>query len=115
MDPLSSAATSSVAGDSFRFRLFAGALGISGLALASLQGLRWEHVVAHGLLILLPWIGSGPLEFARVTLPLWVTGLVADSQRWLPLLGNVHTADIHAVEAFLFPAGRGITWPEWFN
>jgi hypothetical protein len=49
-----------------------------------------------------------------VTLPLWITGMVVDGQRWLPLLGTVHTADIHSLEAFLFPAARGVTWPEWF-
>jgi membrane-associated phospholipid phosphatase len=98
-----------------RFRLISSVLGLAGLGVAVLQGLRWEHVVAHGLLIGLPWTGNRALEFTRVTLPLWVTGMVVDGQRWLPLLGNVHTADIHSLEAVLFPAARGITWPEWFN
>jgi hypothetical protein len=40
--------------------------------MASFQSLRWEHGLAHGLLIVLPWIGSGPLEFTRVSLPLWI-------------------------------------------
>lgn len=98
-----------------RFRLLTSVLGVSGLVVATLQGLRFEHVVAHGLLIGLPWTGNRALEFTRVTLPLWITGMVVDAQRWLPLLGSVHTADVHSLEAFLFPAARGITWPEWFN
>ncbi len=98
-----------------RFRLISSVLGFSGLVVAAFQGLRWEHVVAHGLLIGLPWTGNRALDFTRVTLPLWITGMVVDAQRWLPLLGTVHSADIHSLEAFLFPAARGITWPEWFN
>jgi membrane-associated phospholipid phosphatase len=89
-------------------------LGALHLGWASLQGLRWEHVAADSILIFFPWFGPRFLNFVRLALPLWITGVLVDSQRYLPLLGTIHTGDIRALEIALFPAGS-VSWPEWFN
>src|SRR5712692_10565537 len=40
-----------------RFRWVALLLGLAHLCVAAVQGLRWEHAAADGVLIVLPWIG----------------------------------------------------------
>ncbi len=96
------------------FRWVCLALGISHLAFATAIGLRWEHVAADSLLLLLPWMGPKGLAAARAALPLWFTGVVVDNSRYLPLLGTIHNSDIWRLEMSLFRVGP-ITWPEWFN
>ncbi len=91
------------------------ALGGGHLALAAAGGLRWEHVLADGILIVLPWIGPRSLAFVRAALPLWITGVLVDNQRYLPLLGKIHTGDIRTLEIALFPGPGGISWPEWLD
>lgn len=85
------------------------------LAIVSLTGLRPEHVIADGLIIGLPWVGPRALTFAKAALPLWITGVVVDNQRYLPLLGKIHTGDMHALELGIFPGPGGVTWPEYLN
>jgi inositol phosphorylceramide synthase catalytic subunit len=107
--------SSFAARDESRFRWLALLLGLGHLAFCALTGLRVEHLLADGLLIMLPWLGDAPLQFIRASLPLWITGVVVDNQRYLPLLGPIHTGDLRALEASLFPSVGGLTWPEWFN
>jgi membrane-associated phospholipid phosphatase len=98
-----------------RFRWLALILGLSHFALAAAGGLRWEHVVADAVLILMPWVGPKSLAFARAAFPLWITGVLVDNQRYLPLLGPIHTGDILRLEISLFPAPGQISWPQWFE
>jgi membrane-associated phospholipid phosphatase len=85
------------------------------LALATAGGLRWEHLAADGVLMVMPWVGPKSLAFVRAALPLWITGVFFDNQRYLPLLGHVHTGDILQLEISLFPAPGQISWPQWFD
>ena len=99
-----------------RFRLVAGVLGIAHLCSVMLTGgLRPEHVIADGLIIGLPWIGPRCFAFAQAALPLWITGVVVDSQRFLPLLGRVHTGDMYRLETSIFPGPHGLAWSQWLN
>lgn len=98
-----------------RFRWVALLLGLAHLGVAALEGLRWEHVAADGLLIALPWIGPRALSFVRAALPLWITGVLVDNVRYVPLLGRIHTGDILALELALFRAPGGISWPQWLD
>ncbi len=99
-----------------RFRWLALALGVGHLAVAAAGGLRWEHVAADAVLILLPWIGPRALAFARAALPLWITGVLVDNVRYVPLLGPIHTGDILRLEMALFPGpGGAISWPQWLD
>jgi membrane-associated phospholipid phosphatase len=96
------------------FRILILVLGLGHLTIASVQGLRWEHVAADGLILILPWIGPRSLAFAKAALPLWITGVLVDNQRYLPLLGPIHSDDIRRWEMTLFRAG-GVSWPEWLD
>jgi len=89
-------------------------LGVVHLTVASFQGLRWEHVAADALILILPWIGPRSLQFAKAALPLWITGVLVDNQRYLPMLGPIHSEKVRALDMVLFRAG-GVSWPEWFN
>jgi membrane-associated phospholipid phosphatase len=98
-----------------RFRLLALILGVGHLAVATWGGLRWEHVAADAVLILLPWVGPRGLAFVRAALPLWITGVVVDNVRYVPLLATIHTDDIRRLEIALFPGPGGLSWPEWLD
>ncbi|MCY1046622.1 phosphatase PAP2 family protein [Corallococcus sp. bb12-1] len=76
---------------------------------------RWEHVAADLLLVVLAWAGAGPRRFLRGAFPLWLTGMILDSQGlWLGLRGTIHTGDLWNLEKALFPAPGGMIWPEWW-
>lgn len=89
------------------------------LLLLALSRLRWEHVLADGLLIVLPWMGARWRAFALAALPFWLVGMAFDAQPlWLHLRGTIHVADLHAWEVQLFPAlvdGARGTWAEAFT
>lgn len=97
------------------FHFTALALGALHLFALSFSGLRPEVVVVDGLLILLPWVGPRALSLTRALLPVWLTAVVVDGQRYLPLLGKIHTGDMHALEMSFFPGPGGVTWPEFLN
>jgi len=97
------------------FRWIALALGLAHLALVSRTGIRWEHIAADGVLIVMPWIGTRSSMFVRAVLPLWIVGVLIDNVRYVPLLGPIHTGDVLRLERVLFPAHGGISWPEWFD
>src|SRR5215831_9613362 len=84
------------------FRWLALLLGLGHLCFSAWTELRGEHVVADGLLILLPWLGDAACQFIRSSVPLWITGVIVDNQRYLPLLGPIHTGDLRSLEASLF-------------
>ncbi|XXF78615.1 phosphatase PAP2 family protein [Myxococcaceae bacterium GXIMD 01537] len=95
-------------------------LGASHLAFVTFVGrLRWEHVAADMLLVGLAWFGPRSRNFLRGALPLWMVGMLMDSQwLWLGLRGTIHTGDLWALEQALFPAkvnGAESTWPGFFN
>ncbi len=97
------------------FRWLALILAVGHLGVAATGGLRWEHVAADAVLILLPWIGPRALAFARAALPLWITGVLVDNVRYVPLLGTIHTGDILRLEMALFPGPGGSSWPQWLD
>jgi membrane-associated phospholipid phosphatase len=97
------------------FRWAALALGLGHLAFAAAGGLRPEHVLADGLIMGLPWVGPRSLAFVRGILPVWLTGVLVDAQRYLPLLGPVHTDDMWKLDAALFHAPGGVPWAQWLN
>ena len=63
----------------------------------------------------MPWFGPRAQAFVRGILPIWLTGVLVEAQRYLPLLGPVHTDDMWKLEVSLFPAPGGIPWAEWLN
>jgi inositol phosphorylceramide synthase catalytic subunit len=84
-------------------------------AMAVLGRLRPEHVLADGLIAILPWIGPGAAALAFLALPVWLAGLLMDSQPFfIGLRGAIHTGDLRNLERALFPAGR-ISWSEWLS
>ena len=59
--------------------------------------------------------GAGPRRFLRGAFPLWLTGMILDSQSlWLGVRGAIHTGDLWNLERTLFPAPGGMIWPEWW-
>lgn len=91
-------------------------LGAGHVAFVTAMGrLRWEHAAANLFIVGLAWAGPGPRRFLRGAMPLWLTGILMDSQwLWLGLRGPVHTGDLWELERALFPAPGGTTWPAWF-
>lgn len=82
----------------------------------ALGRLRWEHAAADLLLVVLAWAGPAPRRFLRGAFPLYLTGMLLDTQwLWLGLRGSVHTGDLWELERSLFPAPGGTTWPAWFE
>ncbi len=64
----------------------------------------------------LPWCGVQARAVARACVPLWLTGVLVDGQRFLPLLGPIRTGDFRALELRFFSAGTPpISWAEWFS
>src|SRR5260370_17333719 len=95
-----------------RFRLLVLALGLGHLTFAAWTGLRWEHVAADAVLVLLPWVGPRGLAFVRAALPLWITGVLVDNVRYVPLIATIHTGDIRGLDIPLFPPPGAVSWPE---
>lgn len=79
------------------------------------SGMRPEVVLVDALVMVLPWVGPRALSFTVALFPVWLTAVVVDGQRYLPLLGKIHTGDMHALELSLFPGPGGVTWPEFLN
>lgn len=97
------------------FQLLALVLGGVHLLAYSVKGIRPEILLADGALMALPWVGPRTLHFVKAIFPIWLTAVVVDGQRYLPLLGKIHTGDMHALELAIFPAPGGVTWPEFLN
>jgi membrane-associated phospholipid phosphatase len=97
------------------FRWVALVLGASHLAFAAWGGLRPEHVIADGLIIVLPWVGPKAYAFVRGALPLWLAGVLVDCQRYMPMLGPIHTGSIWRLDALMFPGPGGQPWPAYFD
>jgi membrane-associated phospholipid phosphatase len=101
---------------SMRFRLVMGVLGIAHLCTVMLTGgLRPEHVIFDALFVGLPWVGPRCLAFTQAAFPIWITAVVVDGQRYLPLLGTVHTGDMYRLETSIFPGPHGLAWAEYLN
>ena len=100
---------------SYRFALLATTLGAGHLAVtAHTGGIRWEHLLVDGLFMGLPWCGAKAQAVARALVPLWLTGVLVDAQRFLPLLGPIRTGDFRALELHFFRAGTPpVSWAEW--
>jgi membrane-associated phospholipid phosphatase len=97
------------------FHFVALALGALHLLAISFVGLRPEVVIADAVLVGHPWVGPRALSLTKALLPVWLTAVVVDGQRYLPLLGKIHTGDMHALELSLFPGPGGVTWAEFLN
>jgi membrane-associated phospholipid phosphatase len=92
-------------------------MGAGHLAFVTATGrLRWEHVAVDLLLVGLAWIGPRTRRFLRGGFPLWLSGMLMDSQGlWLSLRGGIHTGDLFALDGHLFPAPGGVAnWPAFF-
>jgi inositol phosphorylceramide synthase catalytic subunit len=90
----------------------AGHLGL----VAAMGRLRWEHAAVDLAIAGLAWAGSAPRRFLRGVFPLYLTGMMMDSQwLWLGLRGRIHTGDLWELERTLFPAPGGTTWPAYFE
>ena len=92
-------------------------LGVGHVALVAFTGrLRWDHVAADALLLGVAWAGPRTRRFLFGGFPLWLTGMLMDSQGlWLFLRGPVHTGDLWELERHWFPAPGGTHWPEWWS
>ena len=99
----------------YRFALLATALGGAHLAVTGLTGgIRWEHLLVDGLFMGLPWCGVKAQAVARALVPLWLTAVLIDAQRFLPLLGPIRTGDFRALELRFFRAGNPpVSWAEF--
>lgn len=77
--------------------------------------LRWDHVLADVLLTGVAWAGPRARRFLLGGFPLWLTGMLLDSQGlWLSVRGTIHTGDLWELERRLFPAPGGTHWPDWW-
>lgn len=86
------------------------------LFVTAMGKLRWEHAAADLLLVGLAWAGPAPRRFLRGAVPLYLTGMLLDTQwLWIGLRGRVHTGDLWDLERMLFPAPGGTTWPAFFE
>lgn len=97
------------------------ATGLAALHLLAVIGagtFRVEHVMADVLLAALAWAGGPARKFLVAGLPLWLTGVMLDSQwLWLGLRGTIHTGDLFALDAAVFPAhvdGEVVPWAAFF-
>ena len=89
--------------------------GLLHLAWCSVTELRSEHLVLDTVFMVTPWVGPRCQQFMRMAFPLWLTGLMVDNQRFMHVLGAVHTGDIYQLDARLFPAGfegHALSWAE---
>jgi inositol phosphorylceramide synthase catalytic subunit len=107
----------SLKSDGFILRWVAVLLGATHFVFVVATGaLRWEHAAADALLVTIGWTGAR--RFLRGGLPLWLTGVMLDNQRfWLHLRGPVHTGDLWELERALFPVvvdGSVTVWPAYF-
>ena len=77
---------------------------------------RWDVVIMDGALLAFALRGGAALGFARMAFPLWLTGvLYLDVQAYLlPFKGAIHTGDLFALDAVIFPAPGGVPWPAYF-
>jgi inositol phosphorylceramide synthase catalytic subunit len=100
---------------SHRTALLLTALGAAHLGItARTGGIRWEHLLADGLIIILPWLGVKGRRVALAFLPLWFSGVLVEWQKFLVLLGPIHTGDFRALELLFFRAGNPpVSWAEW--
>ncbi len=97
--------------------LWAPVLAVVHLAIVVATGhVRTEHVAVDLLVIALAIAGRHSRAFLTAAMPLWMTGvLYADLQPLLlPFRGAIHTGALWALDASLFPAPGGKTWPGWF-
>ena len=90
-------------------------MSLAHLTFVAFTGLRTEHVLLDVLFAGLPWCGGWGFRFTPTALPLWLTGVVVDSQRLLHPLGTVHTGDIWQLDARLFPAPGGTNWADYLH
>lgn len=91
------------------------ALGVAHLAWCAATELRIEHVIVDVIFIGMPWIGPRAESFIRAILPVWLTGVMFDNQRFMHVVGRVHTGDMYRLDATLFPAGfttHALSWSE---
>lgn len=100
---------------SLRFALVLTGLGAAHLLVTAFTGgIRWEHLLVDGLFMVLPWCGARAQDVARAFLPLWFTGVLVEWQKFLPLLGRIHTGDFRALELLFFRAGHpAVSYAEW--
>ena len=100
---------------SVRFAAVTTGLGAAHLVVTALTGgIRWEHLLLDGLIMVLPWCGAKAQDVARAFLPLWFTGVLVEWQKFLPLLGRIRTGDFRALELRFFWAGHPpVSWAEW--
>jgi|SRR5215217_2695048 len=99
------------------FTWFVTLMGVGHLMLVTATGrLRWDHVVADVALVGVAWAGPRTRRFLFGGFPLWLTGMLLDSQGlWLFLRGTIHTGDLWEWERQWFPAPGGVNWPLWWS
>ncbi|MBJ6760329.1 inositol phosphorylceramide synthase [Myxococcaceae bacterium JPH2] len=91
-------------------------MAVGHLAFVTAAGrLRWEHAVVDLLVVGLAWIGPRTRRFLRGGFPLWLSGMLMDSQGlWLGWRGDIHTGDLFALDGRVFPAPAGAAnWPAY--
>lgn len=95
--------------------LLAAVGGLHFLGLTAVAGLRLEYLILDGCLVALALAG-GTRVLARTAFPLWLTGVLYLNLQplLLPLRGAIHTGDLFALDAAVFPAPGGGNWPAYF-
>jgi hypothetical protein len=88
------------------------------LTVAALGDLRIDHVAVAAAACLLAYLSLGSKRIYLLLLPYLVVAIAYDAIRypraWLVTPERVLGCGLRSLELALFPAGAGITWPEWF-
>ncbi len=95
--------------------LFGGHLVLTHFAI----GLRFEHYLADGILLILALAHSKTRNFVIVVLPFWLTGFAYEYFQFVePFRGDIHVADIYSAELNwfgIFDGNEKITACEYFR
>ncbi|MDX9722386.1 MAG: phosphatase PAP2 family protein [Myxococcota bacterium] len=87
------------------------------VALAAFATVRIEHVIVDAAVFVLALWGPRTRALLWALWPLWLTGVLMDSQPFFvpQWRGEIHTGELWAADARLFPAPDGSPWPAWWQ
>ncbi|MGE0616292.1 MAG: MMPL family transporter, partial [Bacteriovoracia bacterium] len=90
------------------------------LSLLALGGLRSDHLLISGLMLALAYLGKPTREFLKFLLPVFLVGIVYDSQRFYAdwLRGPIHVKEPYLFDKRFFgiQTAKGVLTPnEWWQ